>query len=73
MSCFLWRVCRRGERTFGNVVDVKGEKLLLNVAFKKQKTSLRFARSQCGVSKRQRRGQCGCVDAFCMLPETSSM
>ena len=27
---------RRGERTFCNVVDVEGEKLLVNVAFKKQ-------------------------------------
>ena len=26
---------RRGERTFCNVVDVEGEKLLVNVAFKK--------------------------------------
>jgi hypothetical protein len=27
---------RRGERTFCNVVDVEGEKLLVNVTFKKQ-------------------------------------
>ena len=27
---------RRGERTYCNVVDVEGEKLLVNVAFKKQ-------------------------------------
>jgi hypothetical protein len=26
---------RRGERTFCNVVDVEGEKMLVNVAFKK--------------------------------------
>lgn len=26
---------RRGERTFCNVVDVEGEKLLVNVAFRK--------------------------------------
>jgi hypothetical protein len=28
---------RRGERTFCNVVDIEGDKLLVNVAFKKSK------------------------------------
>jgi hypothetical protein len=28
---------RRGERTFCNVVEVEGDKLLVNVAFKKNK------------------------------------
>ena len=28
---------RRGERTFCNVVEVQGDKLLVNVAFKKNK------------------------------------
>jgi len=27
---------RRGERTFCNVVDIEGDKLLVNVAFKKR-------------------------------------
>jgi len=34
-SCVGLDFTRRGERTFCNVVDVEGDKLLVNVAFKK--------------------------------------